>query len=242
MGEKLNDRAEVVETDVSPPPLSLIGRIFNIFSDPRKTFTTLEKKPDFLVPLLLVVLAAFIFTYIAWPVIEKSTREYSRTYMEERGMPQEEIDTALQQQQKYGKIGGMFGLPLTTVIMTLLVSAILLFAGNIILGGNAKYKQIFSLYCYASLIDIIAYAVRMVLILLKDDTRVYTSLAALLPPDSYKEFWFKLANIADVFVIWKIVVIAIGMSVFYRISTRKPMITVALLYVVFGLVSMSLSR
>ncbi len=241
MGE-LNEQAEVVETEVSPPPLSLIARITNIFSDPRKTFVALEKKPDFLVPLLLVVLTAFIFTYIAWPVIEQSSQEISRTYMENKGMSEEQIETALQQQQKYGKIGGVFGLPITTVIMTLLVSAILLFAGNIILGGNAKFKQIFSLYCYGSLIDIIAYAVRMVLILLKDDIRVYTSLAALLPPDSYKEFWFKLANIADVFVIWKVVVIAIGMSVFYRIPIKKPLITVSLLYVVFGLVSMSFSR
>jgi len=237
--QETNNKNEVAPIESPPPQMSVFAKIIGIFLEPRKTFNALEKKPDFIIPLVLVVIVAFILTYISSPILQQSTLEMSRERMMDQGMTETQIQLALEQQQKYGKIGGLIAVPLTSLLSPLIIAAVLLFAGNILLGGNAKYKQLFSLYCYTSLIDIITYAVRTILILIKQDIRVYTSLAALLPPDYYKLFWFKFANIFDIFVIWKIIVVSIGMSVLYRISTRKPLITVSLIYLIFALVSIS---
>lgn len=222
------------------PGMSMMAKIMGIFLDPKRTFRSLTAKPDFVVPLIIVVLASFIFTWIAWPVIQASSLELTRQNLYERGMEQEQIDKVIEQQKKFGGIWGLAGAPVSVLIITFILAGILLFAGNIVLGGDASYLQMLSVFCYASLISVISYAVRTALILAKGTIKVYTSLAVFMPADLSDTVWFKIANIFDVFVIWKIVVIAIGMGIFYKIKTQKPLLVISILYLIFTAVSITL--
>ena len=131
--------------------MSLIAKILGIFLDPKRTFTSLRHKPDYIVPLTLLVFATIITTWIAWPVIEVSSMEMMEERMIDRGMDDAQIEQMKEQQQKFGKISGMVGAPISTVLMAFIISGVLLFAGNIVMGGNAKYGQILSIYCYTSI-------------------------------------------------------------------------------------------
>jgi len=236
MMEDQNIVPETENTVLNPqPPMSLISKMLGVFTDPKKTYTALAAKPDYLIPLILVVLASFVFTLIALPVIQKDTAEISRQRMLDRGMTQEQIDTFSAQQEKIGKISALAGAPFSTVAITIVASALLLFAGNIIMGGDAKYAQMLCVYSYASLIGLIGYAVRTVLIMAKGTILVYTSLAALFPPEMKNDLIFKIAGIFDIFVIWKIIVIGIGMGVMFKVDTKKPLLIVAAMYLLFAL-------
>ena len=224
-----------------PKSMSLTGKILGIFLDPKRTFTSLRHKPDFIVPLALLVFATFLTTWIAWPVIEVSSMEMMEEGMIDRGMDEAQIEQMKVQQQKMGKLFGMVGAPFSTVLMAFIISGVLLFAGNIVMGGNAKYGQILSIYCYTSLISIISLTVRTILIMGKSSLEIYTSPAALFPADMSDGIVFKIANIFDVFVIWEIIVLSIGMGIIYSIDTRKPLITVSMLYLLFAAVSISIS-
>ena len=220
--------------------MSFIARIAGVFLDPRKTFLSLEHKPDFIVPLVLLALVVFVCTWAAWPVIEASSMEMMQERLLDRGMEQDQIDQFMEQQQKFGKVSGLAGGPVSTFFIALIVSGILLFAGNIVMGGNSTYKQMLCVYSYSSLIGIIAYIIRTILMMMKGTIHVYTSLAALFPLDMKDSMVFKTAGIFDVFTIWKIIVIAIGMGVMYRMDFKKPLIVVGALYLIFAAVSMNI--
>lgn len=227
------------EMEESGQKMSMIARIAGIFLDPRKTFLSLEPRPDYIVPLILIVLVVFVCTWAAWPVIETSSMEMMQEKLTDRGMEQDQIDQFLENQQKFGKISGLAGGPISTVLIMFIVSGILLFAGNMVLGGDSTYKKMLCVFSYASLVGIIAHIIRTVLIISKGTIEVYTSLAALFPLDMKETMIFKIAGIFDVFTIWKIIVIAIGMGVMYRMDYKKPLIVVGLLYVIFAAVAMN---
>lgn len=233
------DREDLEEE--SGQKMSLTARIAGIFLDPKKTFLSLEPRPDFIVPLILTALVVFACTWAAWPVIETSSLEMMQEKLIDRGMEQNQIDRFLENQQKFGKVWGLAGGPVSTVLIAFIVSGILLFAGNMILGGDSTYKKMLCVYSYASLVGIIGHLIRTFLIMSKGSIQVYTSLAALFPLDMKDTTIFKIAGIFDVFTIWKIIIIAVGMGVMYRMDYKKPLIVVSLLYVIFAAVAMNFS-
>jgi hypothetical protein len=120
------------------------------------------------------------------------------------------------------------------------VAGILLFVGNIIMGGDANYKKMLSLYSYSSLIGIFSHVVNLVLMLKKQTMEVYTSLAAFFPASAKESILFKIAGVFDIFMIWQLMVVAIGMSVMYQITTRKSFIVIGILYILFSAIAIAL--
>lgn len=223
------------------PQMNLIARLIGVFTEPKRTFQALAEKPDFILPLIIVMLAAFLSTLAALPIIQRDSAEIARERMFERGMTQEQVDAFAEQQEKIGAVSSLAGAPFSSLFITFVASGLLLFAGNVVMGGNANYKQMLCVFSYASLIGIISFAVRAVLMLSKDSIWVYTSLAALFPPDMKNDLIFRIAGIFDIFVIWKIIVVAIGMGVMYKVETRKPLIIISILYLIFAAVTTAMT-
>jgi len=228
--ESKNPETEVEVVTEDSERMSLAAKITGVFLDPKRTFISLERKPDFIVPLLIVMVAALIFTFVAWPIIEKTVLPLQVERMQEQGLSEEKIDGFL----KISKILGIVGPPLTVLVGSLVVSAILLFAGNILLGGSSKFNKVFSVYCYTSLITVLAYAVKLALVMSKKSMQVYISPAALFPAEAGDSVWFKVAGVFDVFAIWQLVVIAIGLGVLFRTTFQKSMTVMGTLYVFYA--------
>jgi len=223
-----NEEMGVTETG----EISLVARMAGVFLDPRRTFISLDKKPDFVVPLIIVMVTATLFTLLAWPVIEAMQIEQ----MTERGLNSEQIE----QFKSIGKISGLIAPALMVVIGAVIVSAILLFVGNILMGGSSSYKKVFSVYCYAGLISIISYAVKVALILSKGSMEVYTSPAAFFPASAKDTVLFKAAAVLDVFAIWQLIVIAVGMSVLFKTNFQKSVTVLGTMYVIYAAISIVL--
>lgn len=224
-------------TEVPPEPqlqLSSMAKIAGIFLDPRRTFESLVIKPDFIVPLILVVLISLVFTIVAWPVIEKESIEAQRTIMEDRGLSEEQIESAIRTQKEMGKYFGYIGAPISVIISTLIISGILLFMGNVLIGGASKFKNVLSIFAYSSLIDIPSYTIKLILVMNKGTLKVYTSLALFFPQSAEDTMLFKLAAVFDIFVIWQVIVISIGMAALYKCTTQKALTLVGTLFILFN--------
>ncbi len=48
--------------------LNVIQRIFGVFFSPRRTFEDIDRKPDWLVPMVIVLVIAVLFTIIIMPI------------------------------------------------------------------------------------------------------------------------------------------------------------------------------
>lgn len=231
----MSDNSEII----SPPgeqDLSPLAKIAGVFLDPKRTFNSLNRKPDFIVPLIIVMLTATLFTLTAWPVIEQYAVEQQIERMTESGATPEQIEQAM----KIGHIVGVVSQPVWILLSSLVVAGVLLFAGNIVIGGESNYKKMLSVYCYSSLIGVIAYAVKLVLMLSKNTMEVYTSPAAMFPASANDTVIFKIAAIFDIFAIWQVVIIAIGMGVIFKASFQKSISLVGTLYVIYAAISIAL--
>jgi hypothetical protein len=76
----------------------------------------------------------------------------------------------------------------------------------------------------------------------KGTIKVYSSLAVFLNSGEADSVLFKILDGFDVFAIWKIIVFAIGFSVFYQMTRTKAYTAITSLYIVYLIISISLSQ
>lgn len=232
MNDENNAGVESDETE-----MTFAAKIAGIFLDPHRTFVSLDKKPDFLIPLIIIAVFATLFTYFAMPVI-------SQFHMDEMMKRMAESDISAEQMQKITEAGRTFGLvtpPIFVFIGAVIISGLLLFAGNIIIGGTQKFNKVLSIYSYSALIGVISYIVKLPLILSKNTLEVYTSPALFFPASTKDTMIFKIAALLDIFTIWQIIVISIGMGIIYKVTFQKSLSVVGTMFVIYAAVSIIFS-
>lgn len=217
--------------------MSIFEKILNVFIEPRKTFENLYQKPDWIIPTTILVVVMVVFTMLVMPIALPEQMEKQRQKYEERGMTDQEIERAMAVGEKAGKIIGPISSGITSIVVVLVVAGVLLFIGNIILGGESSYKKMLAVVAYSSMIGILNLILLLPLILSKQTMNVNFSLAAFLSADSIKTITYQLLSKVDFFSIWNIFVTGIGFSVMYKFSTKKSIITIAVLYTIYAVVS-----
>ncbi|MFH1212712.1 MAG: YIP1 family protein [Candidatus Neomarinimicrobiota bacterium] len=219
---------------------SIFGKITATFWEPSVTFRALQVKSgwlDIVVPLILIVLVSLASTPYVTPLaldeqkarIEKSERLSD----EQKTVAIERIDNQKDSIRLY-----IMG-PVFLVLRTVVVAAVLIFIGNFLLGGEVKYKTSLAITAYASLVDIVASAVKVPLILAQQTIQVYTGPAIFLQDDS--TFLFRLFTNLDIFVFWKVVIISIGIGIVAKKKTNKAFWAVFACWLVYCLVVAGLS-
>jgi len=222
--------------------LSAIQRVIGVFFSPRDTFEDIDRKPDWVVPLVIILLVVVAFTIITMPITMPERMEMQRQKMEERGMTDEQIDNALATGAKVGKVIGPIGAAISTTIALLIFTLILWFVGNIVLGGQTTFKKMFSVYNYSSLIGMLGLLLTIPLIIQKQTANVHFSLALLLPEDQSKTILYKTLKAFGLFSIWQYVVLAIGFAVIYKFSMKKAGLTMAILFVLYVIFTVTMSQ
>ena len=92
-----------------------------------------------------------------------------------------------------------------------------------------------SLGLYAGLIDLVASAVKIPLMAQKNSMKVYTSIAIFMEESS--TFLFHFMTKIDIFTFWKVIVIAIGLSIFTKKELSKPLMIMVILWLVYCVVA-----
>ena len=219
--------------------MGIFEKIVGIFISPRETFEALDRKPTWLVPFLITVVMVLGMTVL--------TRDIGMQDMmakfQAREMPQEQIDRIAAQSQGIGKYIQMVTIPIATLAIWALFSGVFLFCGNTLLGGSAKFKKIFSMMSWSSLVGCLSIIVSTVIILTKGTTQgVTTSLAVLLPVPALADkpsLLFRLLSKFDLFTVWSLVLWIIGLSVIYKFSTKKTAGLVISLWAVWIVISIA---
>ncbi len=219
--------------------MGFFEKLAGIFISPRETFETLDRKPTWLVPFLIITAVVLVMTVL--------TRDIGMQDMmarfEASDMPQEQIDRIVEQSQGPVRYIQMAAIPLFMIAAWCFFAGILLFTGNTILGGKSTFKKMLSMVSWASLIGVLSSVIHTALIITKGTTQgVTTSLALLLAdpePGAKPSFLFRLLSKFDVFTIWEMVLWAIGTSVLYRFSMKKSAGMVAVLWVLWVIISVT---
>ena len=207
--------------------MSILTNILNVFIAPSKVF---ESVKDFewkkaLVPLLILTLLGVVSYFFM--------KDMLMDFQYEAGLEKIESMSRLSDEQKQEAIARMdsqmeggvqnilgwvfsaLGGPITVFFMALIA----LIVGNTIMGGSAKYGSLLNIAAWAFMVNILEMIVKIPLMLSKWTVEVYTGLGVLGIGEKGSFINSLLAGI-DVFVIWRVILIAIGMGVIYNKKTQ----------------------
>ena len=199
--------------------MSEFSRLSGVLFEPTKAFTDIAKRPSFWVPLLLSILAAITFValieqHIGVGEILRQRMEASPQSAEQYAqMPAQQRDTAIKVTGVVMYLAAVFFPPFIS-----LISAAVLLAIVSIMSAGVRFAQLFAILCYASIPRIISTALSIVVMFLKkpDEFNMNNPLAfnpgAFMDPKASSKFVYALASSLDLFTLWTILLIAVGIK------------------------------
>jgi hypothetical protein len=209
-------------TGAPAAPLSLPARFIGIITAPKETFQSVAAHPRWFG--VLLICTVLVAVCAALPMTTDAGKEATLRQQVE-GM--ESFGMTVSDQQYEGMRGGMAYAPYTTAaavlvftpIMTVAFAGLMYLVFNVMMGGDATFKQLFAVFAHATVISTLAQLFTGPLNYFRGAVTSATNLAVLLPMVDPKSFVGRVLGMTDLFLLWYILVLAIGLAVLYRRRT-----------------------
>jgi hypothetical protein len=220
-----------------PTPLSEGARILDTFIAPSKTFTDLRRNASWWAPFLLMVIVSTVFVYVAGQKI--GFRKIMENQMQAQPKTQEQLDKlpADQREERLEKGAKLtqtisYVFPVITLVVWLIIAGLMFATFKFAAGANVSFKVSLAIVVYAGL----AMLVKTLLALL--------SLVAGVSPDSFSfqnplasnpgyfmnpadsPFLYSVLSSVDVFLIWTLVLTAIGFTCVSKVKKGTAFVIV----------------
>ncbi len=222
--------------------LGFFARWANIYFSPKKTFDAVKTRPFWVLPMILLVLLGTGFYFWTAKPRMNDTLEKMRKNENIMAMPAEqrqEIFDRVESQFKsplWGSVGVLFGIAYFFV-----AAGILFFVGNIIMGGEARFPQVLGAFVYTGFVGIPEMLVQGLLATAKGTLNTALSLAAFFPPDQSETFAYRLINGFDIFSIWFVSVLIIGLATVYNFKAGKVAAWILPLWILWKVIAAALA-
>ncbi len=231
--------ATATETAAAPvAPQGLPARIIGMISSPAATYRAVVAHPKWLGVLVVTTVLAAFFT--ALPLTTEAGRNAALdTQME--AMKSFGITVTDQMYEQFER--GAARMPYTTAasvivmspLMTLVIAGILFGLFNV-MGGEASFKQAFSVVAHAGVISVLGAVFSGAINYFRGGMTSVANLGALLPMLPETSFAGRFLGSIDVFVIWWVLVLAMGFAVLYRRRTQPIAISLLGVYAVIAVI------
>jgi hypothetical protein len=219
--------------------MGLLARFFGVITAPRDTFAAVAANPKWLGMLVFTVVIISVFT-----ALPMTTEAGKQATIDQQVKSMKSLGFDVNDQMYDRMEQGANRLPYTTAISVLVVSPIfavivagILFAVfNAGLGGEASFKQIFAIITHAGAISTLSALFAGAINYFRGAVSSPTNLGGLLPMLPEGSFIGSLLGAVDIFLVWYIVVLAIGLAVLYRRRTQPIAISLLGVYGVIALI------
>lgn len=219
------------------PGLSLPARVWGILTSPKETFADVVARPRWFGMLALVlVVTALSFAVFFWTQVGQTAF----------------LDQAVEQARKAGreipeaqwavtqKMASYMWIiyPVATLVFVpifwLAIAGLLFAVFNAALGGTSTFKQLFSVFVHSTAVTIVQQLFVWPLNYVRESMSSATNLAVFLPMLDEGSFLARFLGTIDLFLVWWIVVLSIGLGVLFK---RKTGPIAAGLFVVYGIIA-----
>ena len=210
-----------MQTGGSPAPKSLLARVVGIITSPRATYESVVAHPKWFGMLALcaiglgVLIGGFLLTKVgqdAW-LDAALNSPFS-------GQVSDQQIQAMEKMAPYVGYGTVVYMLVLVPIFMAIFSGILYAVFNAAMGGNATFKQVFTVVVHAGPIGLLSQLFTVPLNYFRGTMTSATTLAVLLPMLPEKSFAGRLLGMIDLFLIWQLIVLSIGLAVLYRRRTQ----------------------
>lgn len=220
-----------------------MSSLVDIIFAPTKVFQSLKEKPRWISAFAIVL----IITALGAAFIIGTTRGNEEILLQQeeamrnRGMSDEQIEQAMHFTE--GPLPIVFGAisaPIFVAIVLVLFAVILnLFIP--IFGGTSGFNSIFAVVCFSALIKVPAVILKAVITAISKSPFVATSLALLVPNLVKTSFTYQLLNGFDFFIIWEMILVAIGINITNGIKKEHAYLLVFLIWFISIFIQIGLS-
>ena len=221
-----------VQTGASPAPKSLVARVIGIITSPRATYESVVAHPKWfgMLALCAVGLGVLIGGFLMTKVGQEAWLDAALNSPFSGQVSDQQIQ-AMEKMAPYVGYGTVVYMLVLVPIFMVILSGILYAVFNAAMGGNATFKQVFTVVVHAGPIGLLSQLFTVPLNYFRGTMTSATTLAVLLPMLPDKSFAARLLGMIDLFLIWQLIVLSIGLAVLYRRRTQP--IATALLVVYF---------
>lgn len=215
--------------------MNVFSRFVGIITAPRATFESVVAHPKWLG--MYVLTAAIMAFGAALPMTTEAGKQAAVDQqvsgMESFGMQvSDEMYEQMRQRTAFLPYQTAGSIIIFGIIMSLLMAAILWAVFNAAMGGEATYKKILAIVIHGSVISALGQLFTGPINYFRGAVTSATSLGAVLPMLDDQSFIGRLAGMLDIFIIWWLIVLAIGLAVLYRRKTQPIFITLFGVYAV----------
>src|SRR5450631_2289255 len=220
-----------------------LGRLGGVFFEPGKVFADLAEKPRWVVPVVIAIVIGLIFVYslssrVGWDqTIRTAMANNPRTADLTVAQKEEAIRRGAQFAGGIAWVGAVIGPP----FFILVIAGVLTGLFNALLGTELKFAQVFSIAAYALLVRGI-YSLLIILILYLKPPEDFDirfnpfSIGGYLNRQETPKFLMGSLTSIDVFSIWTVILLAIGISVAAkRLSFTKALTAIAIPWLIMVL-------
>jgi hypothetical protein len=218
--------------------MNVFARLVGVITSPKATFENVIAHPKALG--ILVVICLISAVTLGWFFSTQIGRDAWLNSMIERGGAQM-TDQQIAAMEKMAPWVGYFAIGQAVIgvpIFMVLIAGLLYAIFNAAMGGTATFKQVFAVVVHSWVIPAVSQLFTLPLAYAKGELKSSTSLGVLLPMIDDATFLGKFLGAIDFFLIWALVVLAIGLGVLYR---RKTQSIATILFVIYGVIALAIA-
>ena len=218
--------AASLDTPQGTPPKSFLSRLIGVFIEPGETFEDIARKPDWIPPLVVLILVSFAtvetmlmkigISQIVMQGLERSGRAATM----DPAQASQIVERSASIMRIVMPAAALLGAP----IFLLIIAGLGLLFLNVFFGQHAKFKNVFSVACYANLPSILGSLMTIAIVLFGDADAFNPQAPAPTNPGFFMNSLatthavFALASSLDVLIFWFMALLAIGLS---RVVQKK---------------------
>jgi hypothetical protein len=223
----------------TPAPANLLSRIVGVLFSPRQAFQGIVAAPRWLGMLLVIMVVAggLTFAFLSTEKGRQATLERQVSAMESFGVTvSDETYARMEQGMAFARYTGSASQMVAVPIIYLIMAGILYAIFNAAMGGQATFKQVFTIVTHSGAVALVQQLFTMPINYFRGSLSSPTNVAGLFPMLPEKSFLTYLLGTIDIFIIWWLTVLAIGLAVLYRRRTQPVATTLFVIYAVIALV------
>jgi hypothetical protein len=231
--------SETAAVGAEPPAagLGLPARVWGVLTSPRATFADVAARPRWLGMLVLVLLVTVICTggFMATSVGKQAFLDQQVRTQESFGRQvTDETYAQLEKVAGYAAPLAVGQIVILRPIMYLIIAGILYAVFSAALGGGAAFKQVFAVVVYSGAVTLVQQLFVTPLNYVRESMSSATNVAVFLPMLEEGTFVARLLGTIDLFLVWWVFVLSIGLAVLFR---RKTGPIAAGLFAVYGIIA-----
>lgn len=204
--------------------MSLLARFIGIITSPKATFEAVVAHPKWLGALALTTIIVAIF--VSLPLTTEGGQQSQidtqvKAIEAFGGQIDDRMYAGMQQSARYAWMTTFFSFLVLGPLMSAIFAGILFGVFTVLTGGQATFRQMFTVYVHSTIVPSAAQLFIGPLNYFRQSMTSATNLGVLLPMIDDQSFLGRLLGMLDLFWIWWLIVLSIGLGVLYKRRTQS---------------------